>query len=108
VGQSLAEADTRQQLPRRPERNGLRLAPNQQWHRDVLLGREFRQQVMELVDKAQVSITQFAFREFATTVHGLATHKHLTIVRIVEPAENLQQRGLAGSRRADDGDTFGR
>ena len=62
VCQPLSKADTRQQFARLLESRLLLLPPDQQWHGDVLFGRELGQQVMELVDEADVAIAQIAFR----------------------------------------------
>ena len=104
----LAQAHPGQQLGRLAERFGLWLAANQQWHCDVFCCRKFGQQVVKLVDKPDVTIAQFGARHLVAAVHGLAVDKDLALRRVVETAQDLQQRGLARARRADDRDSFRR
>ena len=57
---------------------------------------------MELVDEPERAIAQAAALDVARAAHRLARDADLARGRLVEPAEQLQQRGLARARRADD------
>ena len=83
-----------------------RRTPHQQRHGDIFQRREFRQQVMELVDESQRAIAQFAARLFIERMNVAAGDLHDAGGRTVEAAQDLQQRGLAGARGADDRDAF--
>ena len=56
VGEAFGEPDPRENRRRAlPRRLGIH-APYQQRHRDILEGREFRQEMVELVDEAQRAV----------------------------------------------------
>ena len=80
--------------------------PHQQRHRDILQSREFRQQMMELIDEPDRAIAQVAALGVAQPVHGGARDLDRAAGRQIEAAQQLQQRRLARSRRADDGDAL--
>ena len=61
---------------------------------------------MELVDEAERAVAQLAARLLVERVDVAAGDLHDTRGRTVEPAEDLQQRGLAGARRTDDRQAF--
>ena len=58
--QAVRQPDLRQNSLRRSARGLGRLAPNAQGHGNVVQRREFGQQVMELVDEAQVPVSPLA------------------------------------------------
>src|SRR5690606_26723277 len=60
--------------------------------------------MMKLVDEAERTVAQAATLDVAGLRHGAADDEHLTGGRIVEAAQELQQRRLARARRADDRD----
>src|SRR5690606_40860596 len=105
VRQPLAETDPLEQLARGAL--GLRNldAPHEERHRDVLERRELGQQMVELVDEAERTVAQPAPLDIVEARHVLAGDDDLARRRLVETAEKLQKRRLAGSRRADDRDT---
>src|SRR5690349_25127705 len=59
---------------------------------------------MELVDETQRAIAQLAARGFAQGMDVTARDPHGTGTGLVQPAQDLQQRGLAGPGCADDRD----
>ena len=59
--------------------------------------------MMELVDEAERAIAQHPRAPLAQRVNVLPVDPHLCpVVGAIQPAENLQQRRLAGAGRADD------
>ncbi len=78
-------------------------AADAQRHGDVVLRTEFGQQVVELVDEAQVLVAQFALARGRERVQRLALQLHGAGGGRVEPAQQVQQRALARTRGADDG-----
>src|SRR5688572_2043496 len=83
-----------------------RHAAYEQRHRDVLERRELGQQVMELIDEAERAIAQPASIRIAQRAHRFAGDAHLACRRLIEAANELQQRRLPGARRADDRDAI--
>jgi len=80
------------------------LSPYQQRHGNILEGGELRQKVMKLVDEAQMPVTDAATLRIACCRHVLAADQHLAERGRVEPAEELEQSGLAGPGGAHDRD----
>src|SRR6185436_7461545 len=70
----------------------------QQRHLDVALGREDRQQVVELENEADVA--RAPFRELAggQAVEALAGDRDLAAVRAIEATDQVQQRRLSRAR----------
>jgi hypothetical protein len=106
VHQPFAEADALENGARALHRGVLRFTPHQQRHGDVFQRRELRQQVMELVDEAECAVAQLAARLLRQRVNVAAGDAHRPRGRAVQPAENLQQRGLARTGGTNDGDAF--
>ena len=102
----LAEAHALEQAARLGGRLRRRGAAHEQRHRDVLERRELRQQMVELVDEAERAIAQPAAVRVAQRAHRLADDAHLAGRRLIETADELQQRRLARARRADDRDAI--
>jgi hypothetical protein len=98
----MAETDALEHLHRGGARFRRRHPPDRERHRDVLERGELRQQVMELVDEAERAIAHGAARGFGERGERDAVDEDLTAGRRVEPAEQVQQRALAGARGADD------
>ncbi len=67
----------------------------EQRHFDVALGAEHREQVVELEDEADVPRAPFGELSAGEPVDSLAGHLHFALVGAVEPADQVQQRGLA-------------
>ena len=74
-------------------------SPHQQGHRHIFEGREFRQQMMELIDEAHRLIAQPAALGVAQLIHGGACDADRAAGRQIEAAEQLQQRGLSRARK---------
>ena len=102
----LAQAHALEQAARFGGRLLRRRAAHEQRHRDVLERRELRQQMMELIDEAERTIAQPAALRVAQRAHRLADDAHLACRRLIEAADELQQRRLARARRADDRDAI--
>ena len=75
-------------------------------HRHVVERAEFGQQVVELVDEAQVLVAQAALFGRIGMRNVLAEQLDLSGGGRIEPAHQVQQRALAGARSADDGQRF--
>ncbi len=58
--------------------------------------------MMELVDETERTVAQLAALAIGKVRHRLAFDLDLARARRVEPAEDVQQRALAGAGRADD------
>src|SRR5690606_33647329 len=99
------ETDPLEQYPRLAlGLRGLYVA-HEQWYCDVFERGEFGKQVMELVHEAERTVAKPAALDVAESRHVLARNDHLAGGRLVETAEQLQQRVLAGPGRADDSDS---
>ncbi len=81
---------------------------HEQRHGDVFQRRELGQQVMELVDEADRVVAQLAPFLLAEQMNVLAVDEDLATRRLVEPAEDLQQRRFSGTRSADDREPLAR
>ena len=95
------EAEEAEQLARPRRRFGALQAGDHLRQDDVLQRREFRQQVMELIDEADLRPAQ---RRAALLVHRrgrMAADMDLAGVLPFEQAGDVQQRRLAGARRRD-------
>src|SRR5262249_43386799 len=77
-------------------------AAHEQRHGDVLQRREFRQQMMKLVDETERAVAQYAALALAERVDVASRHPHHTGARRIEAAENLQECRFARTRSADD------
>ena len=87
---------------RRGARLGHRQAADAQRHRDVVERAELRQQVVELVDEAEVAVAPLALLGRAHRREVAPAQHHAALGRRLEAAEQVQQRALARARRADD------
>jgi hypothetical protein len=79
------------------------MAADPQRHGHVVQRAEFRQQVVKLVDKAQVLVAQPALRRRIQLRQRLAQQLHRAAGGRVQPAQQVQQRAFARARGADDG-----
>ena len=104
----LCQPDTGQHGGRGLERPGTGLATDQQRHGHVLEGRKLAQQVMELVNEAQLAVAQRSAGLFREGIEPLAIDRHPAPRGLVQPAQQVQQRALAGAGGADDGHHFTR
>ncbi len=82
---------------------GHRQAADAKRHGHVVQRAELGQQVVKLVDKAQVRIAQAALFGRAQTGQGRAHERHFAAGGRIEPAQEVQQGALARARGADDG-----
>ena len=104
----VTEPDALQHRLRLPFRLGRRHATDGQRHRDVLERREFRQQMMKLIDEAERAVAHLAAFRFGQRRERRAFDEYFASRWRVESAQQMQQRALAGARSADDGDTLAR
>ena len=81
-------------------------APDRERHRDVLQRGELRQQVVELVDEAERAVAHARRVPSPSARRSRALDADLARRRRVEPAQQVQQRALAGARGADDRDAL--
>ena len=105
VVDAVAEADTLQRLG--GEAAGIEPATAtvvQQRQLDVAQGRGARQQVEALEDEADLQITDIGQRILVQGVDPRPVERIGTRGRVVEAAEDIHQGGLAGTRRAHDGE----
>ena len=104
--------DARQQSHAREQFLGARMAfrrrppGDTQRHLDVFERGELRQQVMELVDEAEVHVPPAALLGRAHLREVAAFQRDAPGGGPVEPAQQVQQRALARARGADDRDEF--
>ena len=98
---ALAQAHGAQHLSRAIHAVLLGIAANAQRHGHILLGRELGQQMMELVDKAQMLVAQRTLLLRAELVQGLAHEADAAGGGCIQPAQQVQQGGLARTRGAD-------
>ena len=100
------QANLRQRRLRRGSRLRQGFAADAQRHRHIVQRAELGQQVVELIDEAQVLVAPAALRG---GVHGreiAAGQLHAAGARRIEAAEQVQERALARPRGADDGHGF--
>ena len=76
------------------------------WYHDVLDSRKLRQQLVKLEHEAEVTVTEVGQRLLRERGGVNAVDTDRAVVGAVERADNLQQRGLAGSTGANDADHF--
>ena len=74
---------------------------NQQRHRHVFQRGEIRQQMVELINKAELLITQLRFRRRRQFTHRLTAKNDIAGGRGIQPAQQVQQRTFAGAGAAD-------
>src|SRR5690606_21123776 len=74
----------------------------------ILQRSELGQQVMELVDETEAGITQLAPLALLQRRHLLAGQPDFPGAGRIQPAEHVQQGGLARTRAADDGNALAR
>ena len=77
-------------------------AADAQRHGDVVERRELGQQMVELVDEAEMAVAPFALLGRVEGGEVAAAEIDATFGRRLEAAEQMQQRALARPRRADD------
>ena len=82
---------------------GQRQAANAQGHSHVVQRAELRQQVVELVDEAQVLVAQLALPLGRKGRHLRPLQAHGARRGCIQPAQQVQQRALARTRGTDDG-----
>ena len=104
--QPVLQADTGQRRRGRSRAVGRRHAPDPERHRHVVERAEFRQQMVELVDKPEVPVAHVALCARAQSGQVLAHQLHAATGRRVQRAQQVQQGALARSRCADDGQCF--
>ena len=102
--QSLAEPDPRQQIDRTTPRHAARLARDTHRHLDVLRRIEFRHQMMELKDEADVPVAKPHERGIVERTKIRVGNDDLSRVRAIQASDQMQQRALPYSRRADNRD----
>ena len=68
----------------------------QQWQLDVAFGGEHRHQIVELEDEADVVGAPVRQLPAGELVDALAPHQHLPGGGLIEAADQIQQRRLAG------------
>ena len=81
-------------------------AAYQQWHGNIFQRGEFRQQMMKLVYKTERVIAHLTALRLVHALHFLPEYLHAAAAGMIQSAEQMQQRALAGARRADDGDAL--
>jgi len=103
VQQTFGQPDLGQHLGRLGARLGARHAADPQRHGDVVARAELGQQVVELVDEAQVAVAQRALLRGAQPGERLLHQRDAAGRRRIQPAQQVQQRALARARSTDDG-----
>ena len=73
---------------------------NPQRHGHVVLRAEFGQEVVELVDKTQVTVAPLALLGSAERREQLALQLHAALRGRIQPAQQMQERALARARSA--------
>ena len=102
--QSLPEPDPRQQIDRTTPSHAAGLARDAHRHFDVLRRIEFRHQMMELKDEADVPVAKPYERGIVERTKIRICDDDLSGVCTIQSAEQVQERALPYSRRADNRD----
>src|SRR5579883_1699776 len=97
------ESDHGEELLGAPPRLGAREPGDELREEHVLERRELGQQVVELVDEAEIAAADAGARIVAQLPAGNAADHHLAAIRPLEEAGDMEQRGFAGARGADKG-----
>ena len=98
---ALAKAHVVEQLRRPLRRNLLRQRADHLRHHHILQRRELGQEMVELVDKADVIAPDRRALIVAHGAAGLAAHIDLALIGTLQQAGQMQQRGLAGAGGRD-------
>ena len=93
--QAFGQPDAGQHRGCRAGRFGRVGATDLERHRDVVERTEFRQQVMELVDEAEVQVTHAALLRRVDVGDVLAEQFDAARRRCIEPAHQVEQGALA-------------
>src|SRR5215212_755142 len=104
----LAETQEGEDLRRARLRLGFRQAADELRHDDVLERREFRQEMVELVDEAELLAPQRGAPGVAHAGGRAAADEDLAPVRLLEQPRHMQQRRLAGPGGRDERDELAR
>src|SRR6185369_4460228 len=104
VQQPLREADLAERIGSALARRRALDPADAKRHGDVVERREFRQQVVELVDETEMAVAPLALLGRRERREVAAAEEDTPAGRRLEPAEQVQQRALARPRRADDGE----
>src|SRR5207237_1537633 len=96
--------DAVQNLTRLQLRVGTSVTPDEFGHHRILERREFRQKMMELKDKTDVTISESSQFSSVPLENILVFKEHITSRRPVQTAEQMKQSALSSTRRANDGD----
>jgi len=81
----------------------IRSATDPARHHDIFQGGKFRQKMMELKDKADITVAMVGQLFFLQAEQGLASKEKFPRIRRIQGTENLQQSGFAGTRSANNG-----
>ena len=84
------------------------VAAYQQRHHDILQHAEIVQQVVELINKADAAVAKAAQRGAGQRRQRLAAQPDVAGVGAIKAAQQVQQRALARTGHADDGDALAR
>ena len=79
-------------------------AADQLRHHDVFQRREFRKQVVELVDEADLAAANTRALVVGKPGAGMAVDEDLAGIGLLEKTGNVEQRRLAGAGRGDERD----
>ena len=100
------KSHARQQFRCATSRNFVGPIGDSQRHHHVLKCRELAKQMMKLEHEAHRSVSERSELLFIEAVYWLAADDHIPARRLVQCAEDVQQRALAGSARTDHSDHF--
>ena len=104
--QQLRDAELRRDGLEPCAKLALRHAREHERQIDVVLDREGVEQVELLKDEAEIVAAEGGAVGLADGREVFAVEQHLAGGRLVEPGEDIQERGLAGAGFAHDGDVF--
>ncbi len=103
-----AQSDRAQSFRRRGARRRECDAPDRKRHRDIVERRKFRQQMMKLVDEAQLLIAQGTALSVGQGREIPFADLHNAAIDSVQSTKAMQKSALARARRTDDRDHFSR
>ena len=83
-------------------------AVNQQRHHHVFQCREFGEQVVELIHESQILVAQLPQFGLGKLGNFLPHQRNAAGTGFVQTAQQMQQRGFAAARRADNAHAFAR
>ena len=100
--ETIAQTHGFQSLLSSRQRFTLRQTADEKRHSRIFQSGKLRQQVVKLINKAQLLVAQFSFRCRRQFAHWLTIKNHIAGGWRIQPAQQVQQGTFTGTRATDD------